>query len=85
MYRVIILPVALKDLSKLDKTVAQRVSDKLTRLQENIEALNLLPLTGTFSGFYKLKVGDHRITYEISHKEKVISVHKIGHRREIYR
>ncbi|MBI4824018.1 MAG: type II toxin-antitoxin system RelE/ParE family toxin [Nitrospirae bacterium] len=85
MYRVIILPIALKDLSKLDKAVAQRVSDKLTWLQENIEAINLLPLAGTFSGFYKLKIGDYRVIYEISHKEKVITVHKTGHRREIYR
>lgn len=84
MYRVLILPNALERLSKLDKSIAQRVSDKLTWLSEHIEIVAPLPLKGSFSGFYKLKIGDWRIIYDVDHDEKVIYVHKVGHRREIY-
>jgi len=84
-YQVIILPKAFEDLSKIDKTIAERITDKLTWLSENIDNITPLPLKGDLSGLYKLKVGDWRIIYDIDHKEKVITVHKIGHRKEIYR
>ncbi len=32
-----------------------------------------------------LKVGEWRIIYEINHDEKVVTVHRVGHRREIYK
>ena len=85
VYQVIILPKAFEDLSKIDNTVAKRITDKLTWLSENIENMTPLSLKGDFSGLYKLKVGDWRIIYDIDHKKKVITVHKIGHRKEIYR
>ncbi len=85
MYRVIILPKALADLSSLDKAVAQRISDKLTWLSEIIKRTTPIPLKGEFSGFYKLKAGDWRVIYEVDHSEKTVTVHKVGHRREIYK
>ncbi len=84
-YQIYILPKAIEDLSKIDKAIAQRVTDKLAWLSDNIEIIPLLPLGGSFSGFYKLKVGDWRVIYEVNHNEKLITVHKVGHRREIYR
>lgn len=85
VYQVIILPKAFEDLSKIDKAVVNRITDKLTWSSENIENMTPLSLKGDFSGLYKLKVGDWRIIYDIDHKKKVITVHKIGHRKEIYR
>ncbi len=84
MYRVIILPKALESLSRADKPVAQRVADRLTWLSENIENINPMPLKGNLSGLSKLRVGDWRIIYEVNNEGKSITVHKIGHRREIY-
>ncbi len=85
MYQIVILPKAFEDLSKIDKTVAERIADKLTWLAENINSIIPIPLKGDFSGLYKLRTGDWRIIYDIDHSKKVISVHKIGHRKEIYR
>ncbi len=85
MYQLIVLPKALADLSKLDKATAQRVVDKLTWLSENIETITPLPLRGTFSGFYKLRMGNWRAVYEIDRNQMIITVHKVGHRKDIYR
>ena len=84
-YSVIILPKAFDTLSKLDKPIARRITDKLSWFSENSERVNILPLTGSLSGLFKLKVGDYRIVYEIDHNSRVITVHKIGHRRDIYK
>lgn len=85
MYKIIILPKAFEGISRLDKAVAQRVTDKLTWLSENIEITTQLLLKGSFSGFCKLKAGDWRVIYEVDYEEKVVTVHKVGHRREIYK
>ena len=85
MYRVTILPKALEYLSRADKPVAQRVADRLTWLSENIENINPMPLKGNLSGLSKLRVGDWRVIYEVNNEGKSITVHKIGHRREIYK
>ena len=85
MYQVIILPKALDDLSRLDKSIAKRITDKLTWLSENIKTITPIPLISSLSGFYKLRVGDWRIIYDIDRDENIITVHKIGHRKEIYK
>ena len=85
MYQVIILPKAVKDLLRLDKVIAKRITDKLTWLSNNVETMSMRPLKGDLSGFYKLTVGDYRAIYEIDHNRKVVTVHKVGHRKEIYK
>jgi mRNA interferase RelE/StbE len=85
MYQVIILPKAIEDLSRLDKTIAHRITNKLTWLSENIESIAPLPLSGKYSELYKLRVGDWRVIYDVDYDKKIITVHKVGHRSEIYR
>ena len=85
MYQIVILPKALNDLSKLDKTVSRRIIEKLSWLSENIESITLLSLTGKYTDLFKLRIGDWRVIYDINHDQKVITVHKVGHRREIYK
>lgn len=72
-------------LASLDKEIAQRVLVKLRWLVQNIDNISPLPLTGKLAGLYKLKIGDWRVIYEIKHDEKVVTVHKVGHRREVYK
>ena len=85
MYQVIILPKALNDLSKLDKTVSRRIIDKLSWLSENIENITPLSLTGKYTDLFKFRIGDWRVIYDIDHDQKMITVHKVGHRSEIYK
>lgn len=85
MYKLDFSPEGRASLASLDKEIGQRVLDKLKWLTQNIENIQLLPLKRKLSGLCKLKVGDWRIIYEINHNEKVITVHKVGHRKEVYR
>lgn len=65
MYRVIILPKAIDDLSRLDKAITLRIIDKLAWLSENFESIPPLPLGADYAGFHKLRVGDWRVIYDI--------------------
>lgn len=85
MYQMVVLPRALDDLSGLDKAVAQRIVDRLSWLSENLSDIFPIPLRGTLAGFYKFRVGDWRVIYEIDYEETKVFVHRVGHRRDIYK
>jgi mRNA interferase RelE/StbE len=69
----------------VDKAIATRVVRRLRWLAENLDSINPEPLKGRLQDLYKLREGDYRIAYEILRGERLIIVHLIGHRREIYK
>jgi mRNA interferase RelE/StbE len=84
-YSVEFRPEAERDLSKLDKGVAQRIMNRVKWLAEHLEETRIEALRGgRWKGLFKLRVGDFRVVYVINHSKKLISIHLIGHRREIY-
>jgi len=85
MYTIRLLKPASRGLERLDKAVAARVVRQLRWLAENLDSINPEPLKGRLQGLYKLREGDYRIAYEILRGERLIMVHLIGHRREIYK
>ena len=85
MYSLSFLKSAIKDLEKLDKLTAQRIVDRIQWLSENLEITKLFPLKGDLTGLYKLREGSYRIIYEIVRKEKVMIIHFVGHRKDIYK
>jgi mRNA interferase RelE/StbE len=78
------LSEASKTLSELDRPIGRRIFDKLAWLSENIRSLTPLPLSDDLAGFYKLYIGVYRAIYSVNHETRVISVHKIGHRKDVY-
>lgn len=85
MYRVNILPAAARELARLDKSVAARILRRIHWLAENLDRIRPDPLSADLAGMFKLRVGDYRVIYEILSKEKLLIVHSIGHRRDVYR
>ena len=85
MYELNLLPTAIDDLRRLQKTVTQRIIAKLRWLAENFDSIRPQGLAGPLGGLNKLRVGDYRVIYEADRDKKSITVHLIGHRREIYR
>jgi mRNA interferase RelE/StbE len=54
-------------------------------LSENIDSAKLFPLKGDLKGLYKIREGSYRIIFEILKNEQTIIIHKICHRRDIYK
>ncbi len=75
---------AVAELKKLPPKSGKRIVNKINWLAENFEQVNLFPLSGNLSGFYKLRVGDYRVIYSLEQNSETIIIEKIGHRREIY-
>jgi mRNA interferase RelE/StbE len=75
---------SIADLDNLDQVVRLRILNKIEWLSVNFERITPISLTGQWSGFYKLRVGDYRVIYELDVEKQLIIIIRIGHRREIY-
>jgi mRNA interferase RelE/StbE len=84
-FQVEILPDAEKALGNLDTLVAERVLGRLRWLGANVDVVRPKPLHGSLDGFFKLRVGDLRVVYSLDRKARLIQVHLIGNRDEIYK
>lgn len=80
-----ITPEGENDLAKLDVQVQRRVAHKLHWFIENFDHVTPVPLEERWSGFFKLRVGDWRVAYEIDTPNAEIIVHAIGRRDKIYK
>ena len=69
----------------LDKIVARRIFDKLHWFLRNFASRIPQTLSGELKGMYKFRVGNYRAIYTLNRKDKIITIHMIGHRREIYK
>jgi mRNA interferase RelE/StbE len=79
---------ALKDLKKLDREVAKRITSFLkTRITvlENPRSIGAALKGSNLGELWRYRVGDYRIICEIRDKELIILAISIGHRREVYR
>ena len=88
IWRIELSDTAVKQLSKLDRPVAQRIR---TFLRERVAVLDDPrslgeALKGSELGeFWKYRVGDWRLICEIRDKQILITVLSLGNRREVYR
>jgi mRNA interferase RelE/StbE len=75
---------SIADLDNLTQAVRLRILNKIEWLSVNFEQIDPLPLTGQWLGFYKLRVGDYRVIYELDRESKLIIITRVGHRSEVY-
>jgi mRNA interferase RelE/StbE len=72
-------------LEKSSKEIAQRIFDKIKWLSENFDGVPHIALKGErWRGAYKLRSGNYRIIYSCDKNKKIITIHLIGDRKEIY-
>lgn len=76
--------VTERDLPALPVTIESRVNKAIQeRLRVNPTKLGK-PLSGRFKGYFKLRVGDYRIIYQIKARDYVVLITAIRHRKNSY-
>ena len=79
-YKIFLHPKAaefLKNLNSLRIKIKNRLRDLEESPEEKGQRLR-------YSSFYRLRIGDYRVIYEISREEGKVIVLFIGHRRTVY-
>lgn len=82
-FRAGFLPLGAKDFRGLEAVLKPRIVKALDAIQ--VDPLSGKPLQGAYHGLRSYRVGDYRIVYRMDSSSKTVLIHRIGHRRDIYR
>ena len=84
VYSVVYADSVERDLTKLAKPLRKKIINKIEHdLARDPQGLGK-PLTGPFKGFWRYRFDDYRIVYRIASSEILITVFRIGHRKDVY-
>lgn len=82
-YELRIKPSAVKELKNLPKKDRARIVDRVQALSDDPRPRGCEKLTGGLR--YRVRQGTFRVLYEVDDEGKLVTVIKIGHRRNVYR
>ncbi len=84
MYKLEFKKSVKKDLRNIDKARVKKILREVEILKNGIDSNdNVIKLKGN-NPYYRLRVGEYRVIFEKQDNILVITVIKIGHRRDIY-
>ena len=81
-YFLRILPLAEKQLSRLNSPLYQSVKRKISSLGDNPRPPGCRKLKGYEA--WRIRAGDYRIVYEIDDGGRIVTVLKVAHRSIVY-
>jgi mRNA interferase RelE/StbE len=86
MYAIEFLPSAKKEFSQLDRLIQKQLKEKIILLATDPDRLknNIKALKGEYSGKFRLRVRDYRVIFRITEEKILITIIRIGHRKEVY-
>ena len=82
-YKLEVKRTAAKEIGDLPKADCRRVVAKIELLARDPRPHGCEKLSGAEK--YRVRQGDYRILYEIDDSAKLVTIVKVGNRREIYR
>ncbi len=74
---------AVKEVAALEKGERERIVAAVERLRDDPHKGSIM--SAEWKGFRRLRVGPYRIIYAYQGSDLLISVVRVGHRREVYR
>jgi mRNA interferase RelE/StbE len=86
VYEIKFTPRARDDISAISAEILKGIKDKIDWLANNAEVIKHERLQAKkFVGVYSLHFGAYRVIYSLDRAEQLITIHRIGHHREVYR
>jgi mRNA interferase RelE/StbE len=83
-YKVEFASRAVKDLHSIPRTYQGKIIAKAESLSKDPYPRGCLKLKGLKDEFWRVRVGDYRILYQVDDSIEIIDIRRIGHRKGIY-
>lgn len=83
MYTLLAKPTVEKDLRSVHPDDLAVLNDKIKSLAEQPRQHKTEKLKGVAG--YRLRVGKYRILYDIDDRTETVTIHRVQHRKQVYR
>ena len=83
-YQVRLLVTTRRQLLRVPLRIRSRIAGAIRALATDPRPPGCKKLAGS-SDYFRIRVGDYHVLYEVGDRDVLVLVIKIGHRREVYR
>ena len=83
-YTIFLTKAAAKDLTALPQKTLRRIDSAIRSLADNPRPHGSIKLQGS-DNLYRIRKGDFRIIYQIEDDALIVTVVRVGNRRDVYR
>jgi len=83
-YKVVAKKSVAKDARKLPSSVLQSIEVRIALLANDPFPPDVEPIQG-YKNYYRIRIGNYRVIYEIATEIKIITIIKVGHRKDVYK
>ena len=84
-YTIVFKKEAAKEMKQLPQKIVVRISVAIDELADNPRPAGCKKLEGKKGNYWRIRIGDYRVLYHIEDTIQIIDIHKVGHRKDIYR
>lgn len=85
MYEVLLHPDAQEVYVNADKALAKKIARCLQQLEQTPQLHpNIKALKGEYAGYYRYRIGDHRVIYSVNNELVQVFVVAIARRSDAY-
>ena len=84
IYKILLDKKVIKDLKKIDNTWQKKIIQTI-EITLTTKPYSGKKLVGNLSDYFRIRVGDYRVIYEIFDDVVTVEIIKIKHRKNIYK
>ena len=84
VYDIVLKRSVLKDIRRIPRIVVRELQDCIAALAIDPFPHGVEPIAG-YEHHFRIRVGNYRIIYEVAKTVRIITIIRIGHRKEGYR
>ncbi len=85
MYEVVLSAEAQEIYASADQALAKKIARCFEYLEQNPRFHpNIKALKGDFAGYYRYRIGDYRVIYQVDDDSNQVIINTIVHRRDAY-
>lgn len=83
-YQIVLKRSVLKDIRRIPRSILDALQARIAALAENPLPRGAEPIEG-YAHHYRIRMGTYRIVYEVAATIRILTVIRIGHRKDVYR
>ncbi|MFH0770323.1 MAG: type II toxin-antitoxin system mRNA interferase toxin, RelE/StbE family [Candidatus Peregrinibacteria bacterium] len=83
-FGIVLKQSVLKEIRRIPVIMLERIRSHIAALAENPFPAGVEKIQG-YDDCYRIRVGQYRVVYQVSDAIHIITIIRIGHRREVYR
>ena len=83
-FEIVLKKSVLKDIKRIPRRILENIQERIASLATDPIPSGAEPIQG-YKDHYRIRIGQYRVVYEVTSTIRIITVIRIGHRKDVYR